>query len=228
MLVSRVTPFGFNCLAASLFSVCFLSNSNAQTNTVRAVDGGVTLQRGDKSMPAKVGMRLRQGDKIISPVGAEVLLRFNDGARLAVRSDSEIQLKALQTTGPGTAQKKTIRLLVGALRFVSGIATVSRNVSFETRTATIGIRGTDIEISVSEVEVLDNNPGTYLKVNSGAAQITAPDGAAVEVAPGEVAYGGEPELQTRGAGGTRRSSARKLQAVGGSLFAPASMDALMR
>lgn len=220
--------FGLKSLTTSLLAACLFLSTPAAANTVRALNGDVTLVRNGKTLPAKIGMRLRQGDKIISPVGAEVLLRFNDGARLAVRSESEIQLTALQAAGPVTAQKKTIRLLVGALRFVSGIATVSRNVSFETRTATIGIRGTDIEISVSEVEVLDNNPGTYLKVNSGAAQIIAPDGAAVEVAPGEVAYGGEPELQMRGAGGVRRSSARKLQAVGGSLFAPARMDALMK
>jgi OmpA-OmpF porin, OOP family len=104
---------------------------------------------------------------------------------------------------------------------------VRQKVTFTTSTATIGIRGTDIEIVVSEEAVQDNNPGTYLKVNTGAAVLTAVDGAAVDVTPGEVAYGGEPELNTRGAGGVRRAAARKVQTAGVGLFKPSGIDRLM-
>jgi hypothetical protein len=114
------------------------------------------------------------------------------------------------------------------MRFITSKASVKYSTQFETPTATIGIRGTDIEVLVSDLAVLDNNPGTYLKVNTGAASITAPNGAVVEVLPGEVAYGGEPDLSVRGSARPRRAAARKVQLSTEGLFKPSSLDQLMR
>jgi len=50
----------------------------------------------------------------------------------------------------------------------------------------------------------------------------------VEVLPGEVAYGGEPELTARGVGGVRRSAARKVQVPSEGLFKPSSLDQQMQ
>ncbi len=220
--MNRWTKWG--CLAFAVLTTV----TAVQANSIRTVSGQVELVRSGKTLQAKEGMRVRQGDKIASKGQGEALLQFNDGARLALRTESSLQIKILgpeSVDGPG---QKTLKLLVGSLRYISGAATVRRKVSFQTNTATIGIRGTDIEITVSDEAVLDNNPGTYLKVNTGLAAITAPDGAQVEVAPGEVAYGGEPELTMRGAGGTRRASARKLQAGADRLFKASALDALMK
>lgn len=202
--------------------------SNAQAATFRAVQGQVTVLRDGETLLAKPGMRVNQGDEIASDEQAEALLNFEDGARLAVRASTTVQLSSLKLSGPVSSRQKTVRIVRGSLRYISGKATVRRKVAFETSTATIGIRGTDIEISVSEEAVQDNNPGTYLKVNTGAAVLTAPDGAAVDVTPGEVAYGGEAELQARGSGIPKRASARKVQALGATLFKASGLDALMK
>lgn len=218
----------WNCLLACALVMA----SGVQANSFRAVSGQVEVVRGTKTLKIKEGMRVRQGDKIASLGQGEALLQFDDGARLALRTGSSLQIKTLSPATPegagSSTGQKTLKLLVGALRYISGAATVRGKVTFQTNTATIGIRGTDIEITVSEEALLDNNAGTYLKVNTGIAAITAPDGTQVEVAPGEVAYGGEPELTLRGAGGTRRASARKLQGGSDSLFKASALDALMK
>ncbi len=222
-------------------AACLLA-ATAHAATLRTVNGNVQLVRDGSVMPATKNMRLKKGDQLLSEpaspdvgtaagsgaaTGGEALVRFDDGARLALRNGSSFEIKELRLKGPAATREKIIDVIKGSLRYISGVATVQQKVSFTTSTATIGIRGTDIEIVVSDEVVQDNNPGTYLKVNTGAAVLTAVDGAAVEVAPGEVAYGGEPELTTRGAGGVRRAAARKVQAAGAGLFKPSSLDRLM-
>jgi FecR protein len=222
------------CAAAA---TCMLTTA-AQAATLRMVNGSVQVVRDGNLLPATQNMRLKKGDVLLSDpaspdpglgatAGGEALVRFDDGARLALRNGSSFEIQGLQLKGPAATREKIINVIKGSLRYISGIATVRQKVTFTTSTATIGIRGTDIEIVVSEEAVQDNNPGTYLKVNTGAAVLTAPDGAVVDVAPGEVAYGGEPELNTRGAGGVRRAAARKVQAAGAGLFKSSSLDRLM-
>ncbi len=212
----------------------------AQAASLRTVNGNVQVVRDGTVLPAAKNMRLKKGDVLQSDAaspeaaagagaaaGGEALVRFDDGARLALRNGSSFEIQELQLSGPAAARQKIINVVKGSLRYISGIAAGRPKVTFTTSTATIGIRGTDIEIVVSEEVVQDNNPGTYLKVNTGAAVLTAVDGAAVDVAPGEVAYGGEPEVNTRGAGGVRRAAARKVQAAGTGLFKASGIDRLM-
>jgi hypothetical protein len=194
------------------------------------MQGVVQVVRGGQVLSSFEGQRLQQGDVIETSADSETLIRFDDGARLVVRSESNLVLNQLRLQGPVTARQKTVEIIKGALRYVSAKATVRRKVTFITSTSTIGIRGTDIEILVAQEVLQDNNPGTYLKVNSGIAQITASDGAAEVVNPGEVAYGGEPELQLRG-GSARRPSVRKVlvQADGlGRAFRSSALDALLK
>ncbi len=220
---------------AGLLMAGLASSSLAQTAnaTLRAVSGNVDVVRNGSTIPAVEGMRLRKGDTLQSAPeangqpGGEALVRFKDGARTALRADSAFEITALKLSGPVSAREKTLSIIKGSLRYISGLATTRQKVAFVTNTATIGIRGTDIEILVSEEAVQDNNPGTYLKVNTGIATLTATDGAQVEVAMGEVAYGGEPELATRGVGGVRRAAARKVQAIASGVFKAASLDRLM-
>ena len=221
----------------SLAALCLLAGT-CQAANVRSVSGEVEIVRNGTTLRATQGLRLQEGDilqsaapdlgKSDTDTGGEALVRFDDGARMALRGGSTVELQQLQLAGPRQERQKTLRMITGALRYISGIATVRQKVSFVTSTATIGIRGTDIEIVVSQEAVEDNNPGTYLKVNTGAAVMTATDGAKVDVAPGEVAYGGEPELAMRGKGGTRRASARMVDVAASGVFKASGLDKLMQ
>ncbi len=213
-----------------VIAACLLGIQSTWAAQLVKVQGVVQVSRGGQVLSSFEGQRLQEGDVVDTSQDSETLIRFDDGARLVVRAESNISLNQLKLKGPVTNRQKTVKIVKGALRYVSAKATVRRKVAFITPTSTIGIRGTDIEILVAQEVVQDNNPGTYLKVNTGIAQITAPDGAAEVVNPGEVAYGGEPELQARG-GGPKRASARKVvvQADGlGRAFRASSLDALLK
>ena len=215
-------------IIASLVVAVLAPCTSAHAARVMAVNGHVQIQRGDTLLPAVVGSRLREGDEFISEPNSEALVRFDDGARLALRAESRLVVKALHLKGPSAARQKTIRIVKGGLRYISGKAKVRTRVAFETTTATIGIRGTDIEIAVSEDPVNTDPAGTYLKVNTGAATMEAVDGTQVDVDPGQVAFGGEPELVPRGVGGKKRPAARKVEATVGGLFKTGLLDKLMR
>jgi hypothetical protein len=197
-----------------------------QAAQVLAKVGSLQIQRGEKVVPVVVGSRLREGDELISEPGAEALVRLDDGARLAVRTNSILQFKTLQRGNRANQRKIALRIAQGGLRYISSKAVLQHNIHFETPTATIGIRGTDIEISIADLPVDENVAGTYLKVNTGAAILQAVDGTVVEVDPGQVAFGGEPELMPRGPGGTRRPAGRKVESAAG-LFKPGLLDKLM-
>jgi hypothetical protein len=202
--------------------------TSAQAARVMAVNGHVQIQRGDTLLSAVVGSRLREGDEFISEADSEAMVRFDDGARMALRAESRLVVKALQLKGPSTTRQKTIRIVKGGLRYISGKAKVRTRVAFETTTATIGIRGTDIEIAVSEDPINTDPAGTYLKVNTGAATMEAVDGTQVDVDPGQVAFGGEPELVPRGIGGKKRPAARRVEDSVGGLFKTGLLDKLMK
>jgi FecR protein len=209
-----------------------LPATQALAARVTALTGLVQILRGERVLPAVVGSRLRVGDEFVSEgPESEALVRFDDGARLALRADSRLQVTALKLTGAAQVRQKTINILKGGLRYISGGRTLKSTVAFQTATATIGIRGTDIEIAVSEDSVNNDPAGTYLKVNSGIASMEATDGTQVEVDAGQIAFGGLPEVVPRGPGGTRRPAARKVEAaVGavGGLFKTGALDRLLQ
>lgn len=134
---------------------------------------------------------------------------------------------ALSTAGAAIFNA-AVYLIRGGLRYITDKASAKYTVVFETPTTKIGIRGTDLEILVSDVAVLDNNPGTYLKVNAGAASITAPNDVAVDVLPRGVAYGGEPDVSVQGGTAVQRAAARKVEVPTEALFKPSSLDQQMR
>ena len=220
----------FACVLALLLSATVAQDAWAAR--IAALNGKLSIERGDKTLNAAVGTRLRQGDAVISSADSEALVRFDDGARLVVRAESRVEVDALKLTGPPTTRQKTIKVLKGGLRYVSGVlgrGSVNKSkVTFTTNTATIGIRGTDIEIAVSQDAIGTEPAGTYLKVNSGLATLAAVDGTQVDVDPGQIAFGGLPELVPRGAGGVARPAARKVPAPGGDLFKTGGLDRLLR
>jgi hypothetical protein len=223
----RTVPRGALAAAMALL-LTFTLAQEAWAARIVVVNGKLTIQRGDKVLNAAVGSRLREGDAFISDGNSEALVRFDDGARLALRPDSRLEIQALKLKGAPALRKKTIKIVKGGLRYISGRTTAKNNVSFVTNTATIGIRGTDIEIAISEDAINTDPAGTYLKVNTGIATLAAADGTQVDVDPGQIAFGGEPELVPRGPGGVRRPAARKVVEPVGGLFKAGRLDRQMR
>ena len=86
---------------------------HAEAARIMFLNGLVQIQRGDKLLNAVVGSRLRQGDEFISDANAEALVRFDDGARLALRSESRLEITALKLKGAPAYRQKTIKIIKG-------------------------------------------------------------------------------------------------------------------
>lgn len=211
-------------MAAALYATCAV----AQAAVVRAIDGRVDIVRGEHRIEAKLGSRLREGDEIVSSDDGEALIRFDDGGRVAVRPGSRVQLRTLDLTGPVQRRQKTVKVIQGSLRYVTGKAAVRRNVHFETAKVTIGIRGTDLDIAVTGDAQPDRPAGTWVRVRAGAVLVTGSDGTQLEVEAGQAAFSGEPELTPRGAGQVRRAATRRVELIPPAVFRDGAVDRLMR
>lgn len=193
--------------AALVLGLASLLAGAVQAATVVAVVGDVQVVRSGASAPVAVGTALREGDELVSREDSEAIVRFDDGGRFAIRPATRSLLKQLPPGGAPDTASRIVSITKGALRYVSAVAG-GRGPQFETGTATIGIRGTDIDIVVTEVAIANEPPGTLLRVRAGLALIRGSDGTETDVRAGQIAYGGEPDAPTRGLGSRRRPGAR--------------------
>ena len=110
---------------------------------------------------------INAGDTITSSKESQVLIRMKDNSSLLVRADSKIKIAAFQFENKPTDNAKTT-VIAGTLRAVSGSIGKGQpdNVKYEAGTATIGIRGTDIEVAIVE-EGAKDRAGIYNYVYDG-------------------------------------------------------------
>jgi hypothetical protein len=241
--------FAFAGLVSLMTAACCLAwSSAALAASVSQARGDVRVERAGSSSGGTVlrsGQRLAEGDTLVTGQGGEVFLRMDDGGALAVRENSRVlfaQLR-LRARGAGAVPQEergqVLRMTVGALRYVTGLVGKRRPaaIGFSTPTATVGIRGTDLDVVVREVADVDILPGTYVQVNSGgvvmestlAAQVPAPsatttDPVQLTLSANEAGFVGEPIVERSG----RRSASSRKLAANNEVFKRSSIDQLFR
>ena len=225
-LVSRA-PYPWPSLVLA-FSLCTCFSSAALAATVLAVNGQAQLIRLQQFSSVIVGTQVLESDALLLAPDAEVLVQFDDGAKMVVRGDSQLLFRKLVEAGAVEVRQKTLQIIKGGLRYLSGVLTIRKKVAFETASATVGIRGTDLEIAVSDMPVAGNPAGTYLKVNTGQAVLAGLDGGEVELNRGEVAFGAEPQLTPRGTRAIARPSAARIEVIPPSVFKSAQLDSFLK
>jgi hypothetical protein len=102
--------------------------------------------RGAALASLSVDDAVQQDDRVNTSAKGSTEIKFVDGTTLTVGPNAEIVLDKMIFDG-GKAQNATIRLVRGAMRFASGTSDHSAY-HIETRVATIGVRGTVIDVSV--------------------------------------------------------------------------------
>lgn len=116
------------------------------------------------------------GDAVITGKGGQVFLVLNDKTRMIVRQNSIVVIEAFKYENQASDLQST-SVLQGALRSVSGAIAKSapKNVNYKVGTATIGIRGTDIDLAI----ISDGEPdraGIYNYVRDGQTEVTLASG----------------------------------------------------
>lgn len=194
-----------------LLAVCIAGCGAANSATIFALKGRVELERGILRLPAIKGVALKQGDVVRTFENGELVIVFDDGSVASLRNNSELKLDAYRLRGKPEDRNKVLNLAVGTLRYVSAVFLrgSKMDTSLRTTTATIGIRGTDFELSYFKAGRNDTDvTGTYVKVNSGLVAVTGKDGTEVEVGSAQTAFAGEPALAPMGGGATAGKSTK--------------------
>jgi len=193
---------------------------------VQQVKGALYANRAGDTTALRTGSRIAERDVLTTTGRSTALLKMDDGANLLLREDTTIEVRKLQAKGEPGAVGQVFELLVGAFRYVSGSLGTDRpdSVAFVTSTATLGLRGTDLDVVHRPLAAATVDPGTYVKVNSGAVALGGLDGSFVQVAKDQQAYAGKPATLTRG--GKSGPVTMRIEAPA-DLFKTGELDALL-
>ena len=140
--------------------------AGAEIGVIERVSGEVAIVEGT-SRAVSAGAALRVGELVSTGRGGEALIRFRDESTMALRSDTQVRITEFSHQTPGS-ESFVSRLVKGTIRSVSGLIARARprGVQYQTPTATIGIRGTDLEIAIIPAGERDR-AGIYNFVHDG-------------------------------------------------------------
>jgi hypothetical protein len=118
---------------------------------VKVVKGSVTIERGGARLPATVGLRLQQGDVIVTGRDGSAGLTFNDDSLVSVGPDSVLAVDHFAFDSTTHAGRFDTSLRQGTLAAVSGKIAKQSPDAMKVRTpATIlGVRGTEFVVRVA-------------------------------------------------------------------------------
>ena len=140
-----------------------------EAGLIRRLSGNaVIISPSNQSREAKVNDPVSVGDTISSAKESQVLIQLKDKSTMLVRSESKFKVIAFQFDDNKATDTLTAAVLSGTLRAVSGQIGKGQpdNVKYQVGTATIGIRGTDIEIGIVP-EGQKDRAGIYNYVYAG-------------------------------------------------------------
>ena len=150
---------------------------------------------------ASLGEKLAQGERVNTAEASEAVIRFSDGALMALRPKTQVQVTRYQYQQDAPRQNASVlQLVTGGFRFVTGLMgkATPDAVRMTTPTATIGIRGTDFETEYVDERRNGSEAGTYTRVIEGGTFLETGDGKRIDVDAGQTAFATSAELVSRG------------------------------
>ena len=117
---------------------------------------GVGFAQAEGQSPRTLGkgLPLKQGDRLTTSDGASAIVKLQDGTRMTVRPNSEMLIQQYQFRENAPDNNMVMQLLRGGFRAITGL--ISKNspnaARVMTKTATVGIRGTDFDARLCTTE----------------------------------------------------------------------------
>ncbi len=139
----RFLPLRIVAVAAVQFALCGGALA-AQIGEAASVIPASSFTRGSTEKTLAIRDALEQNDRIRTTGRGSTQVRFLDDTLLTIGPDSEVLLDQFVFDG-NRAQKATVEVVKGAMRFVSGTSD-RRAYEIKTPVATIGVRGTVVDI----------------------------------------------------------------------------------
>ena len=152
----------------------------AAVGQITHLSGTLSAKRADGSTKLlSVKSEVQEGDTLGTESETYARIKFVDDGEVVMRPGTQIKINNYSyTAGKPESDNMILSMFKGVLRAVTGLIG-KRNrekVSFQTETATIGIRGTTFGATVCPSPACppDLPPGTYVDVSEGAIQVTPP------------------------------------------------------
>jgi hypothetical protein len=145
--------YGFGVLvAAAVLAVVGVAAAD-DAGRVKVVKGGVTIDRSGRSLPASIGMRLQEGDVIVTGRDGSVGVTFNDDSLLSVGPDSVLAIDRFAFDSTTHAGRFDTSLRQGTLAAVSGKIAKQSPDAMKVRTPStiLGVRGTEFVVRAAPV-----------------------------------------------------------------------------
>ena len=134
-----------NWTAGLILLAAIAGDALAAPATVRLLQAPAWRERDGARNPLHIGMPLEAGDIVHTGHRARAILSLEEGSIVKLGENAHLDLRELippeQETGVFEGFLDVVR---GAFRFTTTLATRKRNIRARVRTATIGIRGTDV------------------------------------------------------------------------------------
>ena len=121
-----------------------IAGASSPIGLVKVTEGVATVQRGDETLPARLGLALQEGDVLRTGADGRMGVVLRDDTRLSLGPESEIQITRFVFAPAEGRLALVVKITRGVMAFVSGnIAKLSHDaVRVETPVAILGVRGT--------------------------------------------------------------------------------------
>ena len=98
------------------------------------------------------GLAFQEGDTLSTAAGSSAIIRLQDGTRMTLRPGTDMVVQRFQYREGAATNSMVMQLFSGGLRAITGL--ISKNAPdaarLQTKTATIGIRGTDFDARICQ------------------------------------------------------------------------------
>ena len=127
-----------------------VASASSPIGLVKVTEGTATVQRGDETLPARLGLALEEGDILRTGADGRMGVVLRDDTRLSLGPESEIQIDRFLFAPAKGHLALVVKMARGIMAFVSGnIAKLSHDaVRVETPVAIVGVRGTQFLVKV--------------------------------------------------------------------------------
>lgn len=176
-------------LAAGLFATLECAFA-ADAGTIQQVSGNVNIMSPDRtSRRATARDVIQSGETLVTEGRSEAVVKMPDDTAVLLRPNTQFQFSDVRYEKK-PSDSMVLTLLRGTARMVSGLIgkTNAAQVRVVASTATIGIRGTDFEVSVVSEDSTDARAGVYNLVHDGGTNIRIASGQSLDVNREQTAF----------------------------------------
>ncbi len=141
------SPWAGAALSACLLLWAVAASAQSSGEVEFSRGAGFAQSPGQTARILGKGLALKEGDRLTTSGNALAIIKLEDGTRMTIRPNSELVLQQYRFKENAPDNSMLMQLVRGGFRAVTGLITKNAPNAgkIQTRTATIGIRGTDFD-----------------------------------------------------------------------------------